>query len=88
MTDLLSETHLRWITIRGALEWCLPMYPTTRNAESQFSKQKTIFGWLATNQLQIEPLISHCLKPEHIKQAYDGLFYQPDVYTGVLLEWS
>ena len=88
LTDLLSETHLRWITIKGALEWCLPMYPTTRNAESQFSKQKTIFGWLATNQLQIEPLISHCLKPEHIKQAYDGLFYQPDVYTGVLLEWS
>lgn len=88
LTDLLSETHLRWITIKGALEWCLPMYPTTRNAESQFSKQNTIFSWLATNQLQLAPLISHCLKPEHIKQAYDGLLYQPDIYTGVLLEWS
>ena len=88
LTDLLSETHLRWITIRGALEWCLPMYPTTRNAESQFSKQETIFGWLKTGQLKLDPLISHRLKPEHIKQAYDGLLYHPDVYTGVLLDWS
>ena len=25
LTELLSDVHLRWITIRGALEWCLPM---------------------------------------------------------------
>ena len=88
LTDLLSEVHLRWITMRGALEWCLPMYPTTRNAESQYSKQQMIFGWLRAGKLQIEPLISHRLKPEKIKEAYDGLLYHPDIYTGVLLDWS
>ncbi len=88
LTDLLSETHLRWITIRGALEWCVPMYPDTGNRTSQFSKQQTIFDWMARGKLQVEPLISHRLKPENIKQAYDGLLNEPNVYTGVVLDWT
>jgi len=87
LTEVFSDTHTRWITIRGALEWCLPMYPTIGNQVSQFSKQRMIFGWLETGKLQLEPLISHRLKPEQIKQAYDGLRDQPNVYTGVLLDW-
>ena len=39
-------------------------------------------------QLRVEPLISHRLKPEQIKQAYDGLLNEPDIYTGVVLEWN
>ena len=88
LTDLLSETHLRWITIRGALEWCVPMYPDIGNRTSQWSKQQTIFDWMARGQLQVEPLISHRLKPEQIKQAYDGLLNEPNVYTGVVLDWT
>lgn len=88
LTDLLSETHLRWITIRGALEWCVPMYPDIGDRTSQWSKQQTIFDWMARGQLHVEPLISHCLKPEQIKQAYDGLLNEPNVYTGVVLDWS
>ena len=88
LTELLSETHLRWITIRGALEWCLPMYSTTRNTESQFSKQQNIFDWMKRGKLQLEPLISHRLRPDQIKEAYDGLLHHPDVYTGVLLDWT
>jgi 2-desacetyl-2-hydroxyethyl bacteriochlorophyllide A dehydrogenase len=88
LTDLLSETHLRWITIRGALEWCVPMYPDIGNRTSQWSKQQTIFDWMARRQLHVEPLISHRLKPEQIKQAYDGLLNEPNVYTGVVLDWS
>ena len=88
LTDLLSETHLRWITIRGALEWCVPMYPDIGNRTSQFGKQQTIFDWMARGQLHVEPLISHRLKPEQIKQAYDGLLNEPNVYTGVVLDWN
>ena len=88
LTDLLSETHLRWITIRGALEWCVPMYPDIGNRTSQWSKQQTIFDWMARGQLHVEPLISHRLKPEQIKQAYDGLLNEPNVYTGVVLDWN
>ena len=88
LTDLLSETHLRWITIRGALEWCVPMYPDIGNRTSQFGKQQTIFDWMARGLLHVEPLISHRLKPERIKQAYDGLLNEPNVYTGVVLDWT
>jgi 2-desacetyl-2-hydroxyethyl bacteriochlorophyllide A dehydrogenase len=88
LTELLSETHLRWITIRGALEWCLPMYPDTGNQESQYSKQEMIFDWMRRGLLQIEPLISHRLRPEQIKEGYDGLLQQPNLYMGVLLDWQ
>ena len=88
LTDLLSDTHLRWITIRGALEWCVPMYPDIGNRTSQWSKQQTIFDWMARGELHVEPLISHRLKPEQIKQAYDGLLNEPNVYTGVVLDWN
>ena len=88
LTDLLSETHLRWITIRGALEWCVPMYPDIGNRVSQWSKQQTIFDWMGRGALHVEPLISHRLKPEQIKQAYEGLLNEPNVYTGVVLDWN
>lgn len=88
LTELLSDTHLRWVTIRGALEWCVPMYPDIGNRPSQWSKQQTIFDWMARGELHVEPLISHRLKPEHIKQAYDGLLNEPNVYTGVVLDWT
>lgn len=88
LTELLSDTHLRWITIRGALEWCVPMYPDIGNRTSQYSKQQTIFDWMARGELHVEPLISHRLKPDQINQAYDGLFNEPEVYTGVVLEWN
>lgn len=88
LTELLSEAHLRWITIRGALEWCLPIYPDIGNRESQFSKQEMIFDWLERGELKLEPLISHHLRPEQIKEAYEGLLNQPETYTGVALVWG
>jgi 2-desacetyl-2-hydroxyethyl bacteriochlorophyllide A dehydrogenase len=88
LTELLSDVHLRWVTIRGALEWCLPMYPDTGKRESQLSKQQMIFDWLQRGALQLEPLISHRLRPDAIKLAYDGLLNEPNRYTGVLLDWQ
>jgi 2-desacetyl-2-hydroxyethyl bacteriochlorophyllide A dehydrogenase len=87
LTELLSDVHLRWVTIRGALEWCVPMYPEIGNPISQYSKQEMIFDWLRRGALQLEPLISHRLPPSEIKTAYEGLLRQPNVYTGVLLDW-
>jgi 2-desacetyl-2-hydroxyethyl bacteriochlorophyllide A dehydrogenase len=88
LTELLSDVHLKMITMRGALEWQLPLYPDIGNRTSQFSKQLTIFDWVQNCRLQIEPLISHRLPPEEIKQAYEGLLRQPEMYTGVALVWK
>jgi 2-desacetyl-2-hydroxyethyl bacteriochlorophyllide A dehydrogenase len=88
LTALLSEVHLRMITMRGALEWSLPIYPDTGNRTSQFSKQQSIFEWVNADKLHIEPLISHRLPPQQIKEAYEGLLRQPEKFTGVALVWK
>lgn len=88
LTELLSDVHLRMITMRGALEWSLPLYPDIGNRTSQYSKQMTIFDWVQGCKLQLEPLISHRLPPQEIKRAYEGLLRQPDEYTGVALVWK
>lgn len=88
LTELLSDVHLRWITMRGALEWCVPMYPEVGSRTSQWSKQEMIFDWMQRGLLQIEPLVSHCLPPTAIKEAYEGLLQQPEIYTGVALTWQ
>ena len=76
------------ITLRGALEWCVPMYPDIGERTSQYSKQQTIFAWLRDGRLRLAELISHRLPPEEIKQAYEGLLRQPETYTGVALLWK
>lgn len=88
LTKLLSDVHLRMITVRGALEWSLPIYPDAGNRTSQYSKQQNIFEWVKTGKLKVEPLISHRLPPQEIKQAYEGLLRKPEEYTGVALVWK
>jgi 2-desacetyl-2-hydroxyethyl bacteriochlorophyllide A dehydrogenase len=88
LTALLSDVHLRMITLRGALEWSLPIYPDTGSRTSQYSKQESIFEWVKAGKLHVAPLISHRLPPEKIKQAYEGLLHQPEEYTGVALLWK
>jgi 2-desacetyl-2-hydroxyethyl bacteriochlorophyllide A dehydrogenase len=87
VTAMWSQVHRKMATVRGALEWFLPMYPGPSGRESQFSKQQLIFNWLLQGKLKLEPLISHRVSPAEIKQAYEGLLEQPEVYTGVVLDW-
>ena len=95
VTSAFSEIHLRNITVRGALEWFLPAYPVqsiwggrTPPLLSLGEKQRMIFNWIADGQMKIEPLISHRLPPERIRDAYEGLLAAPEEYTGVVLNWS
>ncbi|MDP7399983.1 MAG: zinc-binding alcohol dehydrogenase [Lentisphaeria bacterium] len=89
ITRFLSDVHLRGVVVRGALEWRLPMYdvPRTRGF-SQFSKQQMIFDWVADGRLDVASLVSHRMKPEQIKDAYEGLLKKPGTYTGVVLDWK
>ncbi len=94
MTSAFNEIHLRNITVRGALEWCLPVYPPvgmfgyrTLPLLSLFDKQKMIFEWIRDGQLMIEPMVSHRMPSSKIGDAYEGLLGNPDKFTGVVLEW-
>jgi 2-desacetyl-2-hydroxyethyl bacteriochlorophyllide A dehydrogenase len=95
VTAAFSEIHQRNITVRGALEWFLPTYPVqsiwggrTPPLISLWEKQRMIFDWITDGRLKIEPLISHRLPPERIRDAYEGLLSAPEEYTGVVLVWS
>ena len=88
LTELLADVHLRLITVRGALEWIMPMYPDIGDRISHWSKQEMIFDRLQRGALQLEPLISHRMAPEQIKEAYEGLLRRPESYTGVALDWK
>jgi 2-desacetyl-2-hydroxyethyl bacteriochlorophyllide A dehydrogenase len=88
LTELVSEIHMRWITVRGALEWCLPIYSDFPNTPSLYSKQEMIFRWIQQGKLLLEPMISHHIRPEQFKEGYDGLLNQPETYTGVVIDWK
>ncbi len=74
LTRLLSEIHLRNLTMRGALEWILPEYPPTATfgnkalpVLSHVEKQQILFSWIDKGQLNLEPLISHRITPDAIQ---------------------
>ena len=95
LTELLAAIHLRNITVRGALEWAPPTYPPASSINgralpiaSLYDKQRMIFDWVQSGQMQIAPLITHRLPPTQIKQAYEGLLRESETYVGVVLDWS
>jgi len=94
ITLAFKEIHLRYITVRGALEWCPPTYPpvSSQNGRtlpitSLYDKQMMIFDWVQSGQMKIEPLITHRLPPAQIKQAYEGLLRDSESFVGVALDW-
>lgn len=95
LTAAFSEIHLRNIVVRGALEYFLPAYPVqsiwggrTPPLVSLWEKQRIIFDWISEGRLVIEPMISHRLPPEKIRDAYEGLLASPEEFMGVVLDWS
>ena len=95
LTEVLSDIHLRNITVRGALEWVPPTYPPVSSVNgrslpiaSLADKQRMIFDWVQAGQMQIDPLITQRLSPTQIKQAYEGLLRESETYVSVALDWS
>lgn len=94
LTPAFKDIHLRYLTVRGALEWCPPTYPVrssqngrTFDIPSLHDKQVMIFDWLRAGQMKLAPLITHRLPPAAIKQAYEGLLRDSETYVGVALDW-
>ncbi len=88
ITPLLRTVHLNWVTLKGALEWCFPLYETIG---SKFSFEKNslyIFELIKNKKLFTDGLITHVIKPEKFKEAYEGLLNKKDEYLGVLIDWT
>jgi 2-desacetyl-2-hydroxyethyl bacteriochlorophyllide A dehydrogenase len=87
-TDLVRPVHMRWLNIKGALEWRVPMDPTPHVRHSIRGNLETVLSLMDQGKLHVEPLISHRMPAAEIGAAYDGLLDEKDTYTGVVLEWA
>lgn len=91
VTEILNYCHLYGrgcITFKGAHEWRYPTEPNEFVKHSLVRNSSIVFELMKQNRLQVEPLISHVLKPEEAKKAYEGLRLNKDQYSGVLFDWS
>ncbi|MNI01441.1 putative zinc-type alcohol dehydrogenase-like protein YjmD [compost metagenome] len=91
VTDILNYCHLYnrgCITFKGAHEWRYPIEPNEFVKHSLVRNSTIVFEFMKQKRLQIDSLISHVLKPEQAKQAYEGLRENKDQYSGVLFNWS
>ncbi|KQX45227.1 MULTISPECIES: zinc-dependent alcohol dehydrogenase [unclassified Paenibacillus] len=91
VTEILNYCHLYGrgcITFKGAHEWRYPTEPNEFVKHSLVRNSNIVFELMKQKRLQVEPLISHVLKPEEAKEAYEGLRVNKDQYSGVLFDWS
>ncbi|MCC3375204.1 zinc-binding alcohol dehydrogenase [Cohnella sp. REN36] len=91
VTELLNYVHLNnqgSITIRGAHEWRYPVAPDPFVKHSLVRNSQIVFRLMAQRKLQVEPLISHVLRPEQAAEAYEGLRNDKERYAGVLFDWT
>ncbi|SDU05569.1 2-desacetyl-2-hydroxyethyl bacteriochlorophyllide A dehydrogenase [Verrucomicrobium sp. GAS474] len=88
LTEVFRTAHIRWITIKGALEWYAPTESPLDHLYTQQKKLAAIYSWIADGRLRIAPLLTHLLPPQEIKAAYEGLLNQKEDYVGVVLKWK
>lgn len=88
LTDVFRPIHNRWLTLRGALEWRLPTYPTTGSKHSTSANLQQLHKFIKAGQLHVDPLITHVIAPEQLEAAYLGLLEQKEQYLGVVIDWQ
>ena len=96
VTPMLSEIHLRHVTIKGALEWLWSVPESPLYHPSRFSKMgnlKLIFSYLKAEALVTEPLLTHLVPPEKCQEVYEGLAggikgKLKTTYLGVVYNWT
>jgi 2-desacetyl-2-hydroxyethyl bacteriochlorophyllide A dehydrogenase len=87
MTPAFRDIHLRWLTVRGALEWRLPAYDGPGIHHSVQSNLRRLIDALRTGHLNVDAVTSHIIKPSELPRAYDGLLNHKDAYLGTVIDW-
>jgi len=78
----------RFLRLRSGSEWEIPRHPTSLGSGSNYQNSETALDWLARKKLNVQPLITHRIRPADVVEAYVGLQDRPDTFLGVIIEWS
>ncbi|HID55673.1 TPA: zinc-binding alcohol dehydrogenase [Candidatus Poribacteria bacterium] len=87
-TEILLEIHRSGISLKGALEWVYPILHSERAGHSIERNTIIAMKLIAEGRLKVEPLLSHVVRPERMKSAYEGLLNRKDEFTGVVIDWT
>ena len=87
MTPAFRDIHLRWLTVRGALEWRLPPYAASGIPHSVESNLARLINALRSGALNVDAVRSHIIKPSGLPDAYNGLLNRKDAYLGTVIDW-
>lgn len=87
-TPMLSQAHLKGVSIIGALEWNIPLLRAQSAGLSTESNAELIFRLIESGELQVEPLCSHVIAPSDLNDAYQGLLHRKSEYLGVVIDWE
>lgn len=87
MTKTFREIHLRWLTVRGALEWRVPPYAGHGIHESIETNLAFLMQAAQAGQLNLDAVMSHVIAPADLLATYRGLLDHKDDYLGAVVDW-
>jgi len=92
VTEFLNAFHLDRphgdLTLRGAHEWKLPLWPTPGIKHSQAHNIEFLAGLIQDGRLKLTPLLSGVFEPECAQEAYDALARSPQSTLGAVFDWT
>jgi 2-desacetyl-2-hydroxyethyl bacteriochlorophyllide A dehydrogenase len=88
MAALLQPVFTKYLTIRSGWEHRLPTHHTAFTPGNKTSVMRHAMALLERGEIDVKPLRSHLLSPEHAQSAYQGLLNRRDDYFSVVFEWA
>jgi 2-desacetyl-2-hydroxyethyl bacteriochlorophyllide A dehydrogenase len=87
-SQLTRLIFFRFLRLRSGSEWEIPRQPEPLAIGSNYQNSVTALRWLEQGKLNVQPLITHRIKPNQAAEAYDGLLNRPNDYLGVVIDWT
>jgi len=88
ITPLYRQSHDgNCITIKGASEWRVPVKENDFVKHSIERNSQIVLSLIASNDLNISPLLTHKFKPEDAAEAYEGVRQDKEKFLGVVFNW-
>jgi len=88
VTQLLRQIHLKWLTVRGALERDQISPPGDNSPHSYIRDVIYLLDLVRRRKLKVKELVSHVMAPKEMKQAYEGLLNNKEEYMAVVIDWD